>query len=294
MRVVHWMSTRNYEVELAAAVAQGAQRHGDTYEQRLISAWSPGTDTGDLMVLVGLHFARKALAEDSAELGRRILHLDKGITRGPALNGEPKSEYWRMSLDEHQPERLLRRLPKLPGDRRRRFEWEAPERWVEPTRDLNVLVCPPGRRECLWYGLGDHVEYSAFMVRIAEKRYPDNDLLFRPKPRHVAQHQWEEPPWPAAWDNTKRPIEGALRFCRVMYAYSTSATLNAVLAGVPIHTLGPNCMAALEIDPGTLRPMKSQVEVERHLNKLGYLQWSWEEWRNGTAWDFVKNVALNA
>lgn len=291
MRVVHWMSTRNYEILLAEAIAEGARKHGDVYETRLISEWNAGCDTGDLMVLVGLHAARKPLAEDSAELGRRVLHVDKGIVRTSAVKpGDVKTEYWRVSLDNHQPGFLLGRMSRCPSDRRERFGWIP-----QPTTYRgagHALICPPGRRECLWYGIGDHVTVADRLARTAARTYPGAPLLFRPKPRHVDQAQWETPPVGCTWDDVKRPIEASLREARAMFAHYTSATLNAVLAGVPVHLSGLNVATPVCIPHGDPVPRHHGKLVELWLNRVAYLQWSWDEFRSGAAWDVIKNQLM--
>lgn len=290
MRAIIWGSSREFEMKLGAALAKGAGQSGDTVEYRMIGQWTEGADTGDLMIVVGMHAARLPLAMDSYERGRRVLHLDKGITRTGAREGRnAKSEYWRFSLDEHQPVRLISRMEqlKVSSDRRREQSWKFTKWRHNP--DGPILVCPPGRRECLWYSLGTHIEFAEGMVRQVAQAFPDAELLFRPKPRHVMQHQWEDPPRGAVWDNWQRGISETLAGCRLMVAYSTSATLNAILAGIPIVTLGPNWAHRLAgpLKKGGLY-MPPSEEITADLNSLAYLQWSWDELRSGEAWKFIK------
>lgn len=103
------------------------------------------------------------------------------------------------------------------------------------------------------------------------------------------QHQWEDPPRGAVWDNWQRGISETLAGCRLMVAYSTSATLNAILAGIPIVTLGPNWAHRLAgpLKKGGLY-MPPSEEITADLNSLAYLQWSWDELRSGEAWKFIK------
>lgn len=92
-----------------------------------------------------------------------------------------------------------------------------------------------------------------------------------------------------------RPLQSVLEDCWILLAYSSSASIDALIEGVPCITSSPANMAwpvsdhALErIERPTLFPR------EQWLADLAYAQWSPDEMRLGLTWRHLRPAVLRA
>ncbi|HSO41552.1 MAG TPA: hypothetical protein VLR47_01695 [Rhodospirillales bacterium] len=92
-----------------------------------------------------------------------------------------------------------------------------------------------------------------------------------------------------------RPVRAVLEDCWVLLAYSSSASIDALIEGIPCITSSPANMAwpvsdhELErIEQPTLFPR------EQWLSDLAYAQWSPEEMRSGVTWRQLRSAVLRA
>lgn len=89
------------------------------------------------------------------------------------------------------------------------------------------------------------------------------------------------------------PIQTALQDCWVMLAYSSSATIDALIQGVPCITFSPANMA-WPVSDHDLESIERPTLFDREqwLYDLAYAQWSLEEMEAGTAWRHLRPAVL--
>lgn len=283
MRAVYWNNLRPYEVELGSALKAGAERCGDIVEFRPVGDWRLRHINEDAVpIIAGTQYSRLPIAKQCQFAQRRYIHLDKGMHRP----GGDRRNWVRFSIDAHQPSRFLLQMDIMPPDRRRAHGWNF-SGWNGSERG-HILYCPAGRRECDWYDLGDPNDLAERTVRTLQDWFPGREIRFRPKAPHVEGGQFRTAPAGTIMDTFSCPIERSLEGASWLVTYSSSATLNAVLAGVPVLCAGPNW--AWDLGRTNLGALPKSKEVVNALNKLAYLHWTLEEWRNGSAWSFLRGV----
>lgn len=88
-------------------------------------------------------------------------------------------------------------------------------------------------------------------------------------------------------------IEKALAQVQAVISYSSNVSVDALINGVPSYSeLGVGRLWSLYRDGGTLSNPYFPDDAARHqlLSDVAYAQWSPSEMRNGSAWDYIRQV----
>ncbi len=92
-----------------------------------------------------------------------------------------------------------------------------------------------------------------------------------------------------------RPVRSVLQDCWVLLAYSSSASIDALIEGVPCITGSPANMAWPVSDHELERIERPTLFArEQWLSDLAYAQWSPDEMRLGVAWRHLRPAVLRA
>jgi hypothetical protein len=92
-----------------------------------------------------------------------------------------------------------------------------------------------------------------------------------------------------------RPVRAVLEDCWVLLAYSSSATIDAFIEGVPCITASPANMAWPVSDHELDRIEQPTLFArEQWLSDLAYAQWSVEEMRAGAVWRHLRPAVIRA
>jgi hypothetical protein len=133
-------------------------------------------------------------------------------------------------------------------------------------------------------GLPDPTSYARDLISIIKSR-TNKRIIYRPKP------SWRDAvPIDGAEYSHSGTINDLLIQSHVLITYGSNACFDALRAGVPSIVLGDGATRSisstrLDID---FPFYASAREVQQFMNNLAYHQWTYEEFRNGTFWGFVK------
>lgn len=197
----------------------------------------------------------------------------------------------------------------LPDDADFNNRSSPPDRWREMSRTLGLKPKPYRRRgrsvmivgqvpgDLSLRGL-DIVEWM-HETALAARRNTDRPIVVRPHPATtpdmleeigrrfdgLAGVTLDHPP--------RRPVRDMLQDCWVLVAYSSGATVDALIEGVPCITLSP-ANTAWPVSDHSLERIERPTLFEREqwLCDLAYAQWSPEEMRTGLAWRHLHRAVL--
>jgi len=157
----------------------------------------------------------------------------------------------------------------------------------------SILYCGSSQKYCDFYRLGDANDYAENIFNKIRELVTKASILYRPKP---------------SWDGA-RDIEGSemsrvnkslkleLNRSRLLITHGSAAAVEAVVAGVPVITLGP-CASQFvgnqTLDATSLLDPYFPSEQARWqwLCNLAYCQWTGEEFHSGEAWGFIRNELI--
>jgi hypothetical protein len=186
-----------------------------------------------------------------------------------------------------------------------------PDRWLRMSEELGLKLKPYRRQGGHVLIIGQNpgdaslrgIDIFQWMHEtvVEARRLTNRPIIVRPHPvtPPVLMRQFEQrfstlPGIVIDYPPT-RPVRAVLQDCWVLLAYSSSATIDALIEGVPCITSSPANMAwpvsdhTLErIDQPTLYPR------EQWLADLAYAQWSPEEMRSGLTWRQLRSAVLRA
>lgn len=186
-----------------------------------------------------------------------------------------------------------------------------PNRWARMSVELGLTLKPYRQdgRHVLIVGQnpGDAslrgADIFAWMhqTAVAARSLTDRPIIVRPHPvtpqtmMREFQERFSALPGIVIDYPPIRPVRSVLEDCWVLLAYSSSATIDALVEGIPCITSSPANMAwpvsdhALErIEQPTLFPR------EQWLADLAYAQWSPDEMADGTAWRHLRPAVVRA
>jgi hypothetical protein len=245
MKFAFYISTgKSREAPLRDAWVAGCKVTGDELVVLPNSVAEPVP--ADVAVMVGLKsidFRFKCQA-----LGQRVLTFDKGYDR--------KEDWWRVSIDTHQPTPYLMTL-KRPDDRMRAAGWSLMP-WRVSNPDSPVIIAGGGRKYYDAHDLAEPVAYIGSIVEAIRAAGCRRKIWYRPKPsmadvipvrdtvlsRHKSIYQ-------ILGGHAAGSGDGA----HALITYGSNACFEAMLAGVPSIVIGDAVM----------RPVSSTslAEIER-------------------------------
>ena len=185
-----------------------------------------------------------------------------------------------------------------------------PDRWEQQSRAFDLRLKPyrQAGRHVLIVGQnpGDASLRGAdifdwmYRTAVQARRLTERPIVVRPHPvtPEKMMREFEErfmtlegivldhPP--------KQSIQSVLQDCWVLLAYSSNATIDALIEGVPCITLSPANLAWPVSDHDLERIERPTLfEREQWLYDLAYAQWSPKEMRAGTVWRHLRPAVVS-
>lgn len=278
MRVRFFVAEKEREVTLAEALAEGARAHGDHVD---IASTSRAAFDPDYPVaaIFGVKASSRRVVDEHMRPGCASLVFDKALIRSEgAGNG-----YFRVGLNGTPIAYMMR-------------ERRPPSRWARLGIDLpngirkgrKVIFAGSSQKYCDWHRLGDANAYADYVLSLAKMEFAGrwSEFVYRPKP------SWDGAKLiPGATLSTGRgDLPHLLRDAAVLITHGSSAAIDAVLAGVPVITMG-QC-AASPISQDLYAPRFTPPPDDRLREwaaALAWCQWTIEEFRSGEAWSFYRH-----
>lgn len=310
MKAIFWVRQERHleqtdwrENDLAHAIQQGAQKHGDTVEIREVAdGGEPQVLACDLVLKIGVK-SRNWFRAYNAQ-GIPYCYFDKGYirTRAPIK----WLDYWRMSVNGHQP---LRYVATAKHDDKRARQMELAFHPWRQERGEPIVVDGSSGKHCYFHS---DIELDAFPKerRQAEldaqamgiaidlvakvKAVSKRPIIYRPKPS-----------WPGA-----RPINGTewargrpgignkdfaydLRRAHCVITYGSNLCFDAAVDGVPSIVLGEGIakpISSTSLDEIESPRLASDSERQQWLNNCAWCQFKLDEFRSGVGWQVIKDM----
>lgn len=281
MKIAFYISTgKSREHPLCDAWVAGAKRTGD--ELTVLPNNVPDPVEADVAVMVGLKSID--FRYRCQEMGQRVLTFDKGYDR--------KEDWWRVSIDRHQPTHYLMTLDR-PDDRMRLAGWSLMP-WRAENPDAPVIIAGGGRKYYDAHDLPDPVEYIAGLVDEIRAAGCKRKIWYRPKPSMS-----DVLPVPGTLLSRHKSIyeilgghgRGSGDGAHALITFGSNACFEAMLSGVPSIILGDAIMRPVssvtlaEIERPRMCPENERVSL---LSTLAYCQFRLSEITTGAAIDELK------
>lgn len=273
MRFIFYVSQgKSREAPLCEAWIKGARASGDELVVKPNDVKQP--EPGDVAIMVGLKsidFRFKCQA-----LGQRVLTFDKGYDR--------KHDWWRVSIDTHQPTRYLMQMQRTP-DRMHACGWiEKP--WREDHENNPVIIAGGGRKYYNAHDLPDPVEYVGDIVSSIRAAGCRRKIFYRPKPSMS-----DVQPVPGTILSRHKSIYEILDNAHALITFGSNACFEAMLSGVPSIVLGDAIarpISSTSLDDINAPLLAAPDDRARLLASLSYCQFRLNELASGWAIDELK------
>jgi hypothetical protein len=277
LKVRFWMSDKPRERLLSEAFLEGVKRHGEEVDKR--SLGEPMTPDCDVAVMVGVK--SRELWREHARAGVQLLYLDKGYDRHSRDDDIRGWEYWRVSVNGHQPTSKFR--PDYPDDRRRSFGWKF-KPWRKAGK--HILIAGSSAKYHDFYDLREPTDWAKKVIK-SIRRTTRREIVYRPKP------SWKDavPIEDTRFSGRDEKISDALKDCHCVVTHGSNACFEAMLAGVPSIVLGDAVMkpiSSVEEHMVENPRLASDKERDQVLNFLAYQQWTQIEMLDGIAWPHIR------
>lgn len=291
MKIVFYASDKPREHMLAKALAEGAQRHGDTLEIRRTGQYGedenendlkypgPSPDT-DVACVFGVKGRSRRILDDHRAMGISTLFFDKGYSRRKGEGGH--TEYSRISVNDWHPLKYMMRQPRG-SDRWEKLGWRLPER--TKSQSGHVLLCLSSQKYNDFHKLGP-CDDQAKAIIASIRKHTGRQIVYRPKPSSKAR------PLPGVlYSGGNSTMFDALRGAHCVVTHGATSALDAIVNGVPAVTLGA-CIASpvCEDDIEKIEDPKwfKQRDRETWAHAMAWCQWTTAELRSGVAWKHLK------
>jgi hypothetical protein len=292
MKVVFYASAKPREMMLAQSFAAGLRSSSDTFELRKTGDYGEDLDGNDrrfagpddetdVAVIFGVKGMSKQIMRDHRSMGKAVVYLDKGYTREKGPDGH--TLYTRMSVNSDSPIQYMMDR-KWSNDRFAALNLE-----LEPRKENesgHVLYCSSSAKYHDFHDIGD-ATLCAEKVFKRLARLTKKQLVFRPKPSDRRAKAIAG----VALSTASQSMQDALKGCRLVVTYGSTAAMDAVIAGIPALVLGTSIAAPVsgkEIGE-SLEPLYWPSEEHRYrwARAMAYCQWTVDEMRSGEAWAHV-------
>lgn len=211
----------------------------------------------------------KTILPEHVEAGYRVIYLDKGYTRNhirAAINDTDPTRYFEVGR---------------PPDRAMEQDWR-----LQPRQNGRfVMFCGSSQKYCDYHGLGDATAYAGNVIQRISA-LTSMPVVYRPKP------SWNSavPVTGSAFDPGTQPLAEALKGCHCIVTHGSGAAVQAVVAGVPVVTLGNGVCKSLS---GSIEDIRdpfwpSDERRQQFVNDISYCQFTMREIADGTAWKVLK------
>jgi hypothetical protein len=273
MKVVfYYAEGKSREGPLKEAFQHACRRYRDDLVWLPNSAETPAP--ADVAVMVGMKSTALRLACLAA--GQRVLTFDKGYDR--------KDDWWRVSIDTHQPTRYLNQL-RRPMDRYMEAGWNfAP--WRASGSGQHVIIAGGGLKYHKVHRLPDPTDYARELARQVRDMGWSGEIFYRPKPSMP-----DIVPVEGTTLSRHKYIGQVLAGAHALVTFGSNACFEAMLAGVPSIVLGDAVMrpiSSTQIESIMHPRLAEDGERARLLHTLAYCQFREREISKGKAWDEIK------
>ena len=278
---------------MADALRMAVVGAGDRFQCELTNRFEgvePGVDLACVFALKG-HSRR--ILEAYRDAGKRTLLIDKGLMRASTGFGGPP-DFYRIGLDEFMP---------LSQIKRQMAEGSPPDRWIELGMKIRCQVNSEenwlrgshcGSSQKYWRLSRSRKRATAHSVSVIDQiRAAVGDrrpIIYRPKPSFLEAK--EIPGTIFSHSKPTPPLGPMLRNLPAVVTHGSHAGIDAIMAGVPLITLGP-CAAQPMANHAIGRlsgelffPRKEQAY--RWLWAITYWQWNTREISGGRMWRWLR------
>lgn len=261
-------SIHNDDVVVSAFITGAGGRIVDSLSQ---------VPQGHPLVLRGL--TKKKYREWCAQNNHDYIYIDTGYFGNykSDVNPSGKKQWHRVTVNATQQLFISdcdnKRLEEL-ANWEPRLLWQG---WRKDLLDKPILIIPPGGKAGKWWAFDTLAWLESLTVKL--KQQTKRPFVIRPKPSRTDRV-------------TENSIWDALDQAGLVIAHSSIAASEAILAGVPCCVLGENAAQAVsvpfeQIDNPVLH---SANQINKWLCQLSYSQFTEQEMRQGTAWNYVKKA----
>lgn len=271
---VFYHSEKEREIRLAEALAAGMPSSAGRVELRPRGA-CPDMSGIDLAAFVGIKSAK--LMRAARDQGVRTMTFDKGYSRHRGPNRT--WEYWRASLDAHQPTETTLMRKSYPRDRYCEMGWSM-RPWRRKGRKIIIAGSSAKYHEAM--GLDNPNTYARGLIKQIRQR-SRRPIVYRPKP------SWKgaKPLKKAEFSDHREHIGSVLREAHCLITYGSNACFDAIAAGVPAIVLGdavarPICSTSID-DIEQPMMVRDGDRIQWAAN-LAYHQWTEAEMAAGDSW----------
>lgn len=282
------------EISVKAAIYHPKTNYGKGIKAAVLSAFSAGLRAhdveietssildfvpADVHVIYGFGKAEHEHIEWAAKHhGGRLLVLSPGYIRSSARLDEVTM--W-AALWDNQHGRGDPCIEQAPADR-----WDALSIELKPWRSGEYVLLagqvPTDGQVC-------HMDIIDWCARKAReiKAWTDKPIVFRPHP--LADDVTPNIP---GTRRSNRPFKEDLEGAAAVVTYNSQSSSMAVIEGVPVFAFDRGSMA-WNVSHHDLGYLDEPLEFDRipWAHKLAYCQWSFEEFREGAAWDHLRRGA---
>jgi hypothetical protein len=283
MKIIFWCSDKPHERLLADAFVHGARALGDECIVRPLQPEVVVEDC-DLACMVGVKSRETFWAHWNAKI--HTLYFDKGYTRHSAAGPVKVWEYWRVSVDGHQPTLYFMDVPR-PSDRFDKLGLTI-KPWREPSKKGHIVIAGSSKKYHDFYGLSEPTRFARQLVgELRDELGTKREIVYRPKP------SWKEavPLNGTRYSTRPRTIEDELQGAHCLITHGSNACFEAVLEGVPCIILGEavakpiSSTSSAELENPRLA---THEERAQWFFNLAYCQWKASEFFSGEAWENIR------
>lgn len=265
MKIAFYISTgKSREAPLRDAWVAGCKQTGD---ELVVLPNNVEPIEADLAVMVGLKSID--LRFQCHAMGQRVITFDKGYDR--------KEDWWRASIDTHQPTRYLMQLTRTAA--RMNYCGWTPKPWRTIHPSHHVIIAGGGRKYYNAHDLPEPVDYVAEIVVAIRSAGCNRKIWYRPKPSMS-----DVLPVPGTSLSRHKTIYQILENAHALITFGSNACFEALLAGVPSIVLGD--AIARPVSSVTLDEINEPFECDdqqrgRLLSALAYCQFRESELATG-------------
>lgn len=282
MRIIFWCSDKPHERLLADAFVHGARAFGD---ECIVRPLTPDVivEDCDLACMAGVKSSDMFWAHWEAKI--HTLYFDKGYTRHGAPGPVKVWEYWRTSVDGHQPTRYLMDIAR-PIDRFQQLGIQF-KKWRKPNAKGHIVFAGSSQKYHTFYGMRDPTRFAKKLFEDIRELGSRREIVYRPKP------SWKDamPINGTRYSTRPSDIEDELRGAHCLITHGSNACFEAMLEGVPSIILGDAVakpVSVTEIEKLDDLLMVDDAQRIQWFSNLAYCQWKASEFLSGEAWQHIR------
>lgn len=278
---------------MAATFREGLSTLGHTLIESKLEKYEQPLDKPTLAgILFGIQDRTPECMRDHRMLQVPFVYIDKGYVRQRDVVGDAKFlAQYRVSYNSFQPLDYFQKIP------RSKDRWKKLRVKVYPRRTVgeNILIAGSSLRYADFHGFkagndgSDPATNWAMKLVRRLRAVSDRPIVYRPKPT------WKEavPIKNTIFSGPDKTIEEELHKAHVLVTFGSNASIDALRLGVPVLCVGDSIAKPLsstlpeEVDT----PFWPDDDVrQQFFCDIAYCQYTLDEFRDGTAWNYVLNL----